>query len=198
MPTSVTGVRQVDKRLVIQPPIQWILGFVPWRKIGRGVKLTAQLDLMLKLGICGATHLLPLHAFRTRLYNIQTSGNIPEKSIQHSEQGESLKSRTLPSSKALLKYSVSTARKFKTEHISCNHQEVKHFQENDRCLLPDSHQHTAHCRSKDQLVTIKPTGSNIRIICFNCVNTKINLNCLIRTAQLNTLPGNKQNRLMFE
>jgi hypothetical protein len=48
MPIPVTGVLQEDKRLVIQPPIQWVLGFVPWRKIGRGVKLTAHLDPMLK------------------------------------------------------------------------------------------------------------------------------------------------------
>jgi hypothetical protein len=33
--------------------------------------------------------------FETSAYKIQTPGNYPEESIQHSEYGESLKSRTL-------------------------------------------------------------------------------------------------------
>ena len=121
MSIPVTGVSQEDERLVTQPPMQWVMGFVPWRKIGRGVKLTAHLDLMLKLGICGATPLLPLYAFRTRavttLYKIQTPRNIPEESIQHSKHGESLKSRTLPSSKTQLKHSVSKPHKLKKQSV---------------------------------------------------------------------------------
>jgi len=33
--------------------------------------------------------------FETSAYKVQTPGNYPEESIQHSELGESLKSRTL-------------------------------------------------------------------------------------------------------
>jgi len=33
--------------------------------------------------------------FETSAYEIQTSGNYPEENIQHTEQGESLKSRIL-------------------------------------------------------------------------------------------------------
>lgn len=67
----------------------------------------------------------------------------------------------LPSSKTLRKCSVPKEHKFKTQRIRCNHQEAKYSQEKDRCLLPDLHQHTARCRSKDQFVTIKPIGCNI-------------------------------------
>jgi len=37
-------------------------------------------------------------------YKIQTPGNYPEESIQHSEHGESLKSRTFPSASRLVSH----------------------------------------------------------------------------------------------
>jgi hypothetical protein len=67
--------------------------------------MIAHLDLMMKLGISGASLLLPLYAFK-------------EQAVT-----------TLPSSKTLLKYSAPKAYKLKTERIQCNHQEDKQLQE---------------------------------------------------------------------